>query len=512
MTNNKVSTRTIICILAITIVGLVLHQAAFWSYTVDDAYITYRYSKNLANGLGFVFNEGERVEGYTNFLWLNILSGFYKLGADIVITSKILGAASGILVLVLTYLMVIKYYGSNNFIGLLPPIYLASTPSFVAWSVSGLETTLFTLLLTAGMLFFVTESEKKCPFPWSAIFMVLAGMTRPEGVLLFFITSLFVICRWSSDKSRVTYDIHWFIAFFIIAIPYMTWRWSYFGYFLPNTFYAKTGKGLIQFLGGVLYTTAGIRKHGGLLFFLVALLPAIWGPFKTKGKYFAAVIVVFMFYNIYKGHDVLSLFRFFVPILPVLYGMVFIALRLLIKHIAENVSSEAPLIVLIGVFIVVSLGTNAVLSYLSHDKRIELKEYQLQLRIDDDEFIDYAKRLMEIAPNGATIALVDAGVISYMTGWYIIDRWGLCDEHIAHVKGKGPLGEKYDEEYVLSKKPIFIQTKVTSEMEESGRLHLGWAGDTELFNNRIFQNDYVRLEDPKLRTFFIRKDFHIVKN
>jgi hypothetical protein len=33
---------------------------------LDDAYISYRYSQNLAQGKGLVFNRGERVEGYSN--------------------------------------------------------------------------------------------------------------------------------------------------------------------------------------------------------------------------------------------------------------------------------------------------------------------------------------------------------------------------------------------------------------------------------------------------------------
>ena len=39
-------------------------------HPIDDAYITFRYSRNLAEGLGPVWNAGDPVEGYTNFLWM----------------------------------------------------------------------------------------------------------------------------------------------------------------------------------------------------------------------------------------------------------------------------------------------------------------------------------------------------------------------------------------------------------------------------------------------------------
>src|SRR4051794_37248022 len=44
------------------------------AFTIDDAYISFRYAENLASGHGLVYNLGERVEGYTNFLWVVLLA------------------------------------------------------------------------------------------------------------------------------------------------------------------------------------------------------------------------------------------------------------------------------------------------------------------------------------------------------------------------------------------------------------------------------------------------------
>lgn len=44
---------------------------AAWFFTIDDAYLTFRYTANLAAGHGPVWNVGEDpVEGFTNFLWM----------------------------------------------------------------------------------------------------------------------------------------------------------------------------------------------------------------------------------------------------------------------------------------------------------------------------------------------------------------------------------------------------------------------------------------------------------
>ena len=58
------------------------NMARVRSFTIDDSFISYRYARNLARGLGLVYNAGERIEGYTNFLFTVLLAGGIKLGID----------------------------------------------------------------------------------------------------------------------------------------------------------------------------------------------------------------------------------------------------------------------------------------------------------------------------------------------------------------------------------------------------------------------------------------------
>jgi len=71
---------------------------ALWGYPIDDAYISMRYADNFATGKGLVYNPGERVEGYTNFLWVMIQALIIVLGGDPVQGSLILGSLSGLIV------------------------------------------------------------------------------------------------------------------------------------------------------------------------------------------------------------------------------------------------------------------------------------------------------------------------------------------------------------------------------------------------------------------------------
>lgn len=48
----------------------------------DDAYISLRYARNWANGVGVVWQPGDWVESYTNFLQVALLALGLRLGAD----------------------------------------------------------------------------------------------------------------------------------------------------------------------------------------------------------------------------------------------------------------------------------------------------------------------------------------------------------------------------------------------------------------------------------------------
>src|SRR5690606_38133881 len=65
------------------LVALVALSGLIWpSWLSDDAFISFRYAQNLVEGHGLVYNPGERVEGYTNFLWTVLAAGVIAFGGD----------------------------------------------------------------------------------------------------------------------------------------------------------------------------------------------------------------------------------------------------------------------------------------------------------------------------------------------------------------------------------------------------------------------------------------------
>ena len=71
--------------------GALVVATVLGRFTIDDAFINFRYAENLASGLGPVFNPGERVEGYTTPAWVFLLAGLHRLGAPLLGSAHVLG-------------------------------------------------------------------------------------------------------------------------------------------------------------------------------------------------------------------------------------------------------------------------------------------------------------------------------------------------------------------------------------------------------------------------------------
>jgi hypothetical protein len=71
---------------------LLYGQLRDWAY--DDPFITFRYAENLARGLGFVYNSGERVLSTTTPLFALLLAALSRSGLDLPHLANLIGALS----------------------------------------------------------------------------------------------------------------------------------------------------------------------------------------------------------------------------------------------------------------------------------------------------------------------------------------------------------------------------------------------------------------------------------
>lgn len=223
--------------IALVIITTLL-TAVFFQFTVDDAYITFRHSLNLVTDGVLSWNlDGPREEAFTNPLYVLMGAIGIKLGIKPELPIKIVSLA--IFILWLNRAIKISIPATRAKRLLVSSVFLLCIPSYIH-AYSGLETLLF-----AYLLFEYLHSEE-VGHPRDISISLLLVLCRPEGAL-FVATSLGCLLvrrlrgfHWSSPQDRPWLFPALLIG--LVAILVLGYKINYFGDFLPNTFYAKTGR------------------------------------------------------------------------------------------------------------------------------------------------------------------------------------------------------------------------------------------------------------------------------
>lgn len=219
----------------------------FWFLT-DDAYISFRYISNSMLGYGYVWNPPpfRPVEGYTNFLWIVVLEIVWRvLGIEPPKSANYLTLLFSFLTLAVVSLMLLKLNWNNLlrryrlFFLVLLLVAILTNRTFLAWTSSGLETAMFNFFLIAWLYstVFIDECSVEWVFCLSA-FSTLMALTRPDGLLFAGASVLLFI---SAFRKRTCTHIRHIFAFspLLLIVIHVAWRISFYGEWLPNTYYAK---------------------------------------------------------------------------------------------------------------------------------------------------------------------------------------------------------------------------------------------------------------------------------
>ncbi len=315
-------------------IGLYLLAAiAAWivRFVQDDAFITYRYARNLARGNGLVFNPGERIEGYTNFLWTLMHYIPEKLGWSSPIFSQLVGITLMVATVAVTLRFARRLFGSQAF-GFLVALTLLANMTFLTYATGGLETMQQTLLVisVAALLLPVTTelpAQLTARRVGAGLCAGLALLTRMDSVVLVTVWILaYLVAQWRRDdaerKSRVrslsVSAAQIGLPAAALVLPWFIWKLSYYGNLLPNTFFAKSAANpLVPPLYGVFYILAFFASYAAFL---------LIGRFRRQRKELfgvpgiAQVMVVIPIWFLYicaVGGDFME-YRFMVPVLPVM--------------------------------------------------------------------------------------------------------------------------------------------------------------------------------------------------
>ncbi len=417
-------------------------QTFFLNYTVDDAFISFRYSRNLAQGLGLVFNPGERVEGYTNFLWTVICAVPFVLGIDVLWFSKVVlmllsAGTIAVLVLFLRRQLPRPVWWAP----FVPALVLALNTSFTVYSVNGIETVLFAFLLLLALLVTSREFEQGgwlSAIPWALLFL-----TRPDGAMFFGLAWLARLAWGRRDRSFWV----WTAAFAAPALAFVGFRLAYFGHIFPNTYYVKSAGSLADRVTGwgARYFRDIFKVPANWFYLLAPVVAGLlsWRRLSRFGRAMLVIPYAYLGYVLYIGGDVnFPHFRFLLHVLPVLALAGFLPLAAVPAGRGSRPAARLTGLLLAAVVLVgLQLGhTRAVWREMNSGPEQLPFRYgsTLPLATHISIYPEIADSLRRVVPPGQAVVMQDVGAIPFYSGVNTIDIISLVNADLAHYfHGKG---------------------------------------------------------------------------
>ena len=411
----------------------------------DDAYISFRYAKHLAEGHGLVYNPGERVEGYSNLLYVILLAGAVKLASDLWIYEVSLW------INILAALVLMGFIGRCRRVPLGPRVaamlLTGITPALAYWTISGLEA-VPVAAVQVGIILLTDEIRRggaqARQIAGLAALCVISVLLRADGFLVPLLC--FVYLALHHTRAALAAGL---ITTAAIAAKF-SWRLWYYGVPLPNTYYAKVTGALSDRLYSSMSLFSDLVWQTGLYFPLAVLgagmLVQLWGH---RGRFWAIsfqywFVVSWLGYWIYVGGDVYEE-RFLLPLFPLAWISLCYFIHWSLRSVAlpQRALQAGLIAVLAGIVVLTPRWTL----------------YEIRAQRNTVGWGLLGHMLKHQAPD-AVLAIDAAGKAPFVSGLRTIDMYGLNDKHIARLpveKGKFVPGHsKSDLDYVLDQRPEFI--------------------------------------------------------
>ena len=454
--------------------------------TLDDAYITFRYARHLAEGYGFgAWNHvGEHVEGYSSLLWMLLLAGAARLGVDVLIASKVLGIAAALIVIA------VLVWRRDDRPAFLAGLFLALYVPFLLYAASGMEAVAFTSLVTLALV---------GPATWQPIVASLLVAMRPEGAL---VTAIDVLSlAWRDERRRlvVATGVAGGLTFAAIAVH----RWVTYHTLAPNTYYAKVADGGIGHVKlGVVYVGGWMIAHLLLAALLAIGAVAVWRARDRRGLACLALLIAYILYMASAGGDpptAFPLWRQFVHVAPAWLLVAMTGLASLVRH-----RPWTQVAAVVGLALAANLG-------------IVLLQGRGGPR---PGAFDYVAWLTSLSTPTTTISSSYGGALPFLVDAVHIDALGLNTPYIARhgtFDPEGPQDSKTDMHWVVEQRPDIIEGYLSGKALLRGGDPDQIIGPMrrkmilEMVSSPRFQREYVFVRnapyDRMDRAAFLRADF-----
>lgn len=469
------------CALAVVVIvawNLVRWRTAEF-IALDDAWISFRFARNLIDGVGFVYNvEDGPLEGFTNLAWVVMTAVAMKLGAAPLAFTRFIGLASHVAVVAL--IIAAGFRSKNKVAAVLLGAIPGVTHGLLGIAGSGLETSFAALLIV--LLAELLETPRLAPIV--AVSLLLCA-TRPDGALFVgcFVLVLFTTSRTLALKAAA------FIAVGFAAL--VAFRWFTFHQLVPNTYFAKSAH-LAQWNAGWTFWWSFLISEPGIVLLAVLL------PFSLKQpttRFVALSLGLYVIYVAKVGGDFME-YRFAYQVIPLL---VWAVARTASGHLTVGVAAVSLALAALPPRMENEFGMNTI------DEMNELVEDGLEI----------GAKLRETLPPDTRISTALAGTLPYAWGGFTVDEWGLNDAAIAHqpdvpIKFRGHV-KLASNEYLRSR-----NVNLRLAHPKQCRCDTGCPGEwpqvyVRLDELRCVQMRYL-VETPQLTQLFCSDPRFIVKN
>ncbi|MDO8594501.1 MAG: hypothetical protein Q7R93_03230 [bacterium] len=408
-------------------------------FTIDDAFITFRYAENLAQHGELNWNVGENpVEGYTGVALPVLIAGFIKVGVSPLTASRIIGVVSFWVGFLMLFLIGRRMRIKDILTASMLLLYV-TTPILMTHAYSGMETMLFLAVMLSSLFALIARKDRAL-----LALLLLTSLVRPEGVAF----SILALLSVGYDRYRTgrqafkSFMKDALILYVLPALVYFVWRFSYYGRLLPNTFYAKSDVGfqphVLVDIARFLRSYFAVPLLGATLLF-VAETDRLWETLlcyyrdrKTMfyiiaGALFSLVVIAMLS----RTHLIMNFsHRFYTMLFPIAWVVLLFIFQIGYASVAPT-AEEKPFR-----FKFVLFAFAALIAYQSLFQVVKVRDEftfaRREVLMQRDAHSLIGKTLNEIMdPKETIISYMDAGAVSYFSKLRVIDFGALNDEQLA---------------------------------------------------------------------------------
>lgn len=430
-----------------------LHAREYWPFLSDDALISLRYAKRLAAGQGLTWTGTERVEGYTDLLWVLLVALCKKLGGDPVNSARSLdfvGALSAIILVAIDPKPLRLVFSRVISGGLM----LASLAPLAIWAIGGLEHG-FMAGVIVGALFFLSRALEPDGLRRdryiAGVFLGALALLRADAVVLVAaagLGALLVLGRPRRASLKILAEIFG-VPIALVALQHL-FRFLYYGELVPNTALAKVSFNQVRLKIGWEHVKNGYLPLWPLGVLVLAVLLA--GIGRLRKERWVPALCMTLVWSVYLasvGGDIFPGWR------QLLLGQVPIAVLL-----AEGTQSAASRWRFGS--LVAAAAILPVLFFTWKRQRVDRENQRgITERWEFDGYPVGRALRGAFAARQPLLAVDAAGALPYWSELPCVDMLGLNDKYIAKHPpknfGHGGIGHELgDGKYVWDRRPDLI--------------------------------------------------------